>query len=347
MRVFAQKLDAIATRPNMAHMEYVHLGSSNVRVSRFCLGTMMFGGKTDAPESIRITRAAIDAGINFIDTADVYSDTRCETILGDALEGVRDKVVLATKTGMQVGEGVNNCGVSRYRYVRAVEASLKRLRTDRIDVFYIHWPITKMNVDEMMRALDDLVRQGKILYPACSNFPAWLVMKSQWSADVHNCAPLVCGQYPYNLIERGLEIEILPMAQMTNLGITVYRPIAIGVLTGRYLVEKSSDSRAVKDERIDNWMKKYGEGVKKLADFAKQHNQSCTSAANAWVASHPAVTSTIIGVSKLSQLEDNLNGIDWKLSIEERNLVSSFFDTEVKEEAGGGFPAWRRRSDLL
>ena len=328
-------------------MEYVHLGASNVKVSRFCLGTMMFGGKTDAAESIRITRAAIDAGINFIDTADVYTDTQCESIVGEALEGRRDNVVLATKTGMQLGKGVNEVGVSRYRYVRAVEASLRRLRTDRIDVFYIHWPTTKMNLDEMMRALDDLTKQGKILYPACSNFPAWLVMRSQWIADVKNYAPLVCGQYPYNLIERGLEVEILPMAQMMNFGITVYRPIAIGVLTGRYLNEKPSDSRAQKDERIDRWMNKYRDGVQKLSEFARQHNQSCTAAANAWVASHPAVTSTIIGVSKLSQLEDNLKGIDWKLSVEERNQVSLFFDTEVKEEAGGGFPGWRRRSDLL
>jgi len=248
---------------------------------------------------------------------------------------------------MQLGKGVNEVGVSRYRYVRAVEASLRRLRTDRIDVFYIHWPTTKMNLDEMMRALDDLTKQGKILYPACSNFPAWLVMRSQWIADVKNYAPLVCGQYPYNLIERGLEVEILPMAQMMNFGITVYRPIAIGVLTGRYLNEKPSDSRAQKDERIDRWMNKYRDGVQKLSEFARQHNQSCTAAANAWVASHPAVTSTIIGVSKLSQLEDNLKGIDWKLSVEERNQVSLFFDTEVKEEAGGGFPGWRRRSDLL
>jgi len=328
-------------------MEYVHLGSSNLKVSRFCLGTMMFGGKTDRDESIRITRAAIDAGVNFIDTADVYTDTRCESIVGEAIEGARDKIVLATKTGMPLGEGVNNGGVSRYRYIRAVEASLKRLKTDRIDLFYIHWPTTKMNLDEMMRALDDLVKQGKILYPACSNFPAWLVMRTQWVAEIGRYAPLVCGQYPYNLIERGLEIELLPMAKMMNFGITIYRPIAIGVLTGRYLEGRPADTRAEKDERIDKWMTTYRDGVEKLSAFAKENKQSCTSVANAWVASHPAVTSVIVGVSKLTQLQDNLKGCDWKLTDDQRNQVSAFFDTEVKEEAGGGFPGWRRRADIL
>lgn len=328
-------------------MQYLHLGSSNVKVSRFCLGTMMFGGKTDRDESIRITRAAIDAGVNFIDTADVYTETRCESILGEALEGVRDKIVVASKTGMALSESPNDVGISRYKYVRSVEASLKRLRTDRIDVFYIHWPTTRMNLDETMRALDDLVRAGKIVYPACSNFPAWLVMRSQWIAEVNRYAPLVCGQYPYNLIERGLEIEILPMAKMFNFGITIYRPIAIGVLTGKYLDSKPAGTRAEKDGRIEKWMSEYGEGVRKLAAFAKENAHSTTAAANAWVASHPAVTSVIVGVSSLSQLQDNLNGFDWQLTDEQRRQISGFFDTEVKEEAGGAFPGWRRRDDLL
>ena len=160
-------------------MKYVTLGSANVRVSRFCLGTMMFGGKTDAAESIRITRRAIDAGINFVDTADKYSEGVCETIVGEALSDptLRDQVVLATKAGMEIGKGVNDQGVSRFHFVRAVENSLKRLKTDRIDLYYIHWPMTLLNLEETLRTLDDLVRQGKILYAACSNFPAWLVMQ--------------------------------------------------------------------------------------------------------------------------------------------------------------------------
>src|SRR4051812_26430281 len=167
---------------------------------------MMFGGKTNADEGIRITRRAIDAGINFVDTADVYTEGRCEQIVGDALAdgSLRDQVVLATKAGMKMGPGVNDIGASRFHFVRAVEASLRRLKTDRIDLYYIHWPFESFNVEETLRTLGDLVRQGKILYAACSNFPAWLVCRSQWIADVNRYVPLVCRQYPYNLIERGL-----------------------------------------------------------------------------------------------------------------------------------------------
>jgi aryl-alcohol dehydrogenase-like predicted oxidoreductase len=328
-------------------MQYVHLGSSNVKVSKFCLGTMMFGGKTSAEESVRITRAAVEGGVNFIDTADVYSDTKCESILGEALAGIRDQVFLASKGGMVVGKGPNDTGCSRYHLITACENSLKRLKTDRIDLYYVHWPFTKMNVHEMMRALDDLVRAGKIVYPACSNFPAWLVMRSQWIADVGGFAPLVCGQYPYNLIERGLEIELLPMAEAMKFGITIYRPIAIGVLTGKYLGAKPAGTRADIDVRIDKWMTKYREGVEKLAAFAKDIGASTTGVANAWVTSHPAVSSVILGVSTLDQLQQNLNDADVILTPEQRQQISGFFNTEVFEEAGGNFAAWRRRADIL
>ena len=329
-------------------MKYVTLGSANVRVSRFCLGTMMFGGKTDAAESIRITRRAIEAGINFVDTADKYSEGVCETIVGEALADpkVRDQVVLATKAGMEIGKGVNDQGVSRFHFVRAVENSLKRLKTDRIDLFYIHWPMTQMNLDETLRTLDDLVRQGKILYAACSNFPAWLVMRSQWICDVKRYVPLVCGQYPYNVIERGMEVEMLPMAHATGFGITIYRPLAIGVLTGKYLEAKPGDSRGQKDERADRWTSKYAESLRKFVAFAKEKGVAPADLANAWVASHPAVTSVIVGISSLKQLEENLKAADFMLTSEEREQVSSFFPTEVVEEAGGKFPGWRRSYEI-
>ena len=329
-------------------MNYVTLGSSNVRVSRFCLGTMMFGGKTDATESVRITRRAIDAGINFIDTADIYSQTRCEQILGEVSgdSSVRDQIVLASKAGMKVGEGPNDEGVSRFHFVRAVEASLKRLRTDRIDLYYIHWPMPRMNLDETLRTLDDLVRQGKILYAACSNFPAWLVCRSQWIAEIKRYGPLVCGQYPYNVIERGLEIEVLPMAAALGFGITVYRPLAIGVLTGKYLDAKPSDARGQEDERAQRWTGKYADGLRKLVAFAKERGVAAADVANAWVASHPAVTSVIVGISSAQQLEANLKAADFTFTPEDREKVSSFFPTEVTEEAGGKFPGWRRSFDI-
>jgi aryl-alcohol dehydrogenase-like predicted oxidoreductase len=305
---------------------------------------MMFGGKTSADEGIRITRRAIDAGINFVDTADVYTEGRCEQIVGDALaEGsLRDQVVLATKAGMKVGPGVNDIGASRFHFVRALEASLRRLRTDRIDVYYIHWPVESFNVEETLRTLDDLVRQGKILYAACSNFPAWLVCRSQWIAEVQRYVPLVCGQYPYNLIERGMEVEMLPMAAALGFGITIYRPLAIGVLTGKYLDAKPDQSRGESDERISRWTTKYADGLRKLAAFAKEKGVTSADIANAWAASHPAVTSLIVGISSLSQLEANLKAADLVLTQEERAKVGAFFPTEVFEEAGGKFAEWRR-----
>lgn len=337
-------------------MLHLPLGRSNLLVSKFCLGTMMFGGKTSEDESIRITRAAMTAGINFIDTADIYNNGASESILGKALAGVRDQVVLASKAGMKVGEGVNDVGISRFHLVRAVEASLKRLNTDRLDLFYLHWPMTAMNMEESLRAIDDMIRAGKILYAASSNFPAWLVVRSNWIAEMNRFAPLVCGQYPYNLIERGLEIEILPMAQASRFGIAIYRPVAIGVLTGKYLRQNPAagqddylapaDARGVQDERIPKWTRKYASGLRKLAAYAKEQGKTLLELANAWVASHPGVTSVIVGISAQSQLEENLRGVAWQLTESQRAEIASLIPTEIFEEAGGAFPTWRRRADI-
>lgn len=328
-------------------MDYVKLGGSNVKVSRLCLGTMMFGGKTEAEEATRIVRAAAELGVNFIDTADVYASGRCETILGDAMQGLRDRFVLASKAGMRMGEGPNDEGVSRYHLVRAVEASLKRLRTDRLDVLYLHWPNESMELEDTLGALDDLVKQGKVLYAACSNFPAWLWCRSLWIAELRRWVPLIAGQYPYNLIERGLELEILPMAKSLRLGITVYRPLGAGTLTGKYLRATPQDSRGEKDERIGRWMTAYRSGIEGLAAFAQARGFTAADAANAWIASHPAVTSVIVGVSRLDQLHANVRGFDLRLTPEDREQLSGLFATEVREEAGGKFPAWRRSLSIL
>jgi aryl-alcohol dehydrogenase-like predicted oxidoreductase len=206
----------------------------------------------------------------------------------------------------------------------------------------------RMNLEETLRTLDDLVRQGKILYAACSNFPAWLVCRSQWIAELNRYVPLVCGQYPYNLIERGLEVEVLPMAHALGFGLTIYRPLAIGVLTAKYLAEaKPSDARGEKDERAERWTKKYADGLRKLAAFAKERGAAPADIANAWVASHPAVTSVIVGISSLAQLDANLKAAELTLSPQERETVAGFFPgAEVTEEAGGKFPGWRRSFDI-
>lgn len=335
-------------------MDYVKLGKSNLKVSPFCLGTMMFGGKTDTAESIAISRAAIDAGVNFFDTADKYAEGATETILGQALQGVRDRVVLASKAGMSVGPGPNDVGVSRFHFVRAVEASLRRLRTDRIDIFYIHWPMNDMNLEETMRTLDDLVRQGKILYPAFSNFPAWLATRSQWIAEVGGYVPLLCGQYPYNLIERGIDVEVLPMAKALGVGITIYRPLCVGALTGKYLDTTAAGSgsidittRGANDDRPQRWTEKYRQSLLNLRKYAQAHNRTMADAANAWIISHPAVTSVIVGVSTLAQLQENLKCFDWKLSPEQRAEIGALFPTDPWEESGGSFPTWRRSLEIV
>jgi aryl-alcohol dehydrogenase-like predicted oxidoreductase len=328
-------------------MKTVHLGKTNLQVTPFCLGAMMFGGKTDRQAGVEIVHQAIDAGVNFIDTADVYNGGRSEEIVGEALQGLRDRVVLASKAGMTVGEGANDTGLSRYHIVRAAEASLKRLQTDRIDLYYVHWPVARLNVEEMARALEDLVAQGKILYPACSNFPAWLCSRALWVQDVLGCAPLVAGQYPYNLIERGIEVEILPMAAALGLGIVTYRALSAGALTAKYLDGVPEGSRGQGDERIGRWTETYRTSIEKLRDYAQARGYSAADAAIAWVASHPAVTAPLVGLSRLEQLDANLHAFEWEMTPDERDEVAGFFPTEVWEEAGGSFPAWRRSYEIM
>lgn len=327
-------------------MKYVQLGATNLLVSEFCLGTMMFGGKTSEEESARIIGRALDAGVNFVDTANVYNDGRSEEIVGRALQGRRDEVVLATKVGMAMGKRPNESGVSRFHIVRSVEASLRRLGTDRIDLYYIHWPVAAMHLEETLRALEDLIRAGKVLYPACSNFPAWLMVRSLWLEDVSGYAPIIAGQYPYNLIERGLEVEILPAAKALGVGLVIYRPLSAGALTAKYLDEIPQGTRGVADDRLQPWTQRYEEGVRGLKAFAEARGYTAADAAIAWVRSHPAVTAPIVGISRLEQLEANLKGFEWELTPEEREELGGYFPTEVWEEAGGMFPGWRRSFDI-
>ena len=328
-------------------MKYVHLGASNLEVSEFCLGTMMFGGKTQEDESIKIIHRAIDAGVNFVDTADVYNAGLSEEITGKALRERRNSVVLASKVGMKVGEGPNDRAASRYHIIRGVEASLKRLATDRIDLLYIHWPFDRMNMEEVTRALEDLITSGKILYPACSNFPAWLMTRTLWVEELKGYAPITAGQYPYSLIERGVEVELLPAAKAFGVGITVYRPLAIGVLAGKYLDAAPSDARGEVDERVPRWNRSYARSVGRLAEFARKHGREPAEVAIRWVCDHPAVTSGIVGISRMEQLEKNLKAFEWTLTANERSRLGAYFKTEVWEERGGGFVAWRRSFEIV
>lgn len=329
-------------------MQYQYLGKTNIRVSEICLGTMMFGGKTSRDEAERIMLRALENGINFFDTANVYADGKSEEIIGQTLAQRRDQVVLATKFGNPRAEPPNHQGLSATNVIRALEDSLRRLKTDYVDLYYLHWPRYEMHLESLLRALDDLVRQGKVRSIGVCNFPAWLVSRSLWSSEVKNLASLVALQVPYSLIERGIEVEVLPLCQAENVAVVPYRPLAIGTLTGKYLASIDQDTRGARDERVPAWNERYQESIAKLASSANERwNKSAAQVAIAWVRDHPAVTSPIVGISRVDQLDEALAMGDWYLSAEEREEIGNWFPTAAWEEEGGAYPDWRRAYGLL
>jgi len=293
------------------------LGRTGVKVSRVALGTMSFGGDADEATSAAIWRAARDAGVNLIDTADVYNEGRSEQILGRLMQAERDQIVLATKAYFPVSSGstpavppgVNDRGTSRYHLVRAVEASLKRLQTDRIDLYYLHRFDDVTQLDESLRGLEDLVRAGKILYPACSNFAAWQVAHALGIQRLHGWAPLVAIQPMYNLVKRQVEVEILPMAQSLGLAVIPYSPTGGGLLTGKYgAARKPSQGRLLSAKM---YTQRYGdprylEIADGFAKLAAELGHAPATLAVAWCASHPGVTSVLIGGRNPEQLAPTL-----------------------------------------
>jgi aryl-alcohol dehydrogenase-like predicted oxidoreductase len=301
-------------------MQYRVLGTTGVRVSTLCLGTMMFGawGNPDRAEGVRAIRAAIDGGINFVDTADVYSMGESEEILGEALKGRRDEVVLATKVHGPMGQGQNDRGNSRYWIMKEVEASLRRLDTDHIDLYQMHRPEEITQIDETLSALTDLVRQGKVRYIGSSTFPAWQIVEAQWAADRKGLERFVCEQPPYSILVRGIEADVLPVTQRYGMGVIVWSPLAGGWLTGKYRrgVEFEPGSRGARSKerpavaarfdmtRESNQRKL--DIVDRLDKVAAQAGVSMTHLAIAFSIAHPGVTSAIVGPRTEAQLEDLL-----------------------------------------
>jgi len=232
-------------------VEYRNLGNKGVKVSQLCLGTMMFGGPTPDDESVEIIRWAIDAGINFLDTADKYNAGESERVVGKAIRDCRDFVVLATKCGIAMGDGPNDRGSSRKHILLAAEASLKRLGTDYIDLYYLHTPDPATPIEESLEALDDLVTQGKVLYVGCSNFWAWQAAQAVGIQQLNGWDAFAAVQPLYNMANRDCEAELLPMADALGLGVVTYSPLARGVLTGKYRrgQEPPADSRAARGNK--------------------------------------------------------------------------------------------------
>ena len=290
-----------------------YLGSTGVMVSPLCLGTMTFGGPADPETSAALFRRCREAGINVFDCANVYEDGRSEELLGDLIADCRDEVVITTKAYFPTGDDPNARGASRYHLVRAVENSLRRLDTDRIDVFFVHRFDEKTALPEVLRALDDLVRQGKVLYLGASNFAAWQVMKALGRQRAEGWTPFHVLQPMYNLTKRQAEVEILPMAQSEDLGVLSYSPLGGGLLTGKYGVDRRpNEGRLVENPMYQT---RYGaevhyEVAERFTTFAENHGYDPVALAVAWTAHHPAVTAPIIGARTLEQLESSLGALD-------------------------------------
>jgi aryl-alcohol dehydrogenase-like predicted oxidoreductase len=308
-------------------MDYVTLGRAGIHVSRLCLGTMMFGGATDEAESIRIIHRAIDIGINFLDTANMYNAGESEVITGKAIKDRRDSVVLATKVKNAMGEGPNDQGLSRLHIIRECDASLRRLGTDYIDLYYMHAPDWSTPLDESLRAMDDLVRQGKVRYIACSNHYAYQVALMYGISEARNLEKISCVQPLYNIVNRDIEVELLPLCKDKGIGVVVYSPLARGVLTGKYLPGQPppEGSRAARgDRRIQQTelREESFEVAQKLRPVAEAHDCALSQYAVAWVLANPIITSAIIGPRTMEQLNDAFQALDIHLNAEDEKAVN-------------------------
>jgi aryl-alcohol dehydrogenase-like predicted oxidoreductase len=331
-------------------MQYRKMGRTGLKVSSFCLGTMTFGRPVEENEAIKIIHAAIDAGVNFIDTADMYANGVTEEIVAKAIAGRRDSLVLASKGGhvrkldekfgepldcgpvdmarpkafysWPAGKGVghNDMGLSRKHIMQAVEGSLKRLKTDYLDLYYAHMPDYATPLDETVRAMDDLVRQGKVRYLGCSNFRAFQLSKALWISDKHNLARWDCIQPPYNLLARDVEYELLPLCDEEGVGVCVFSPMAAGFLTGKY----KKDEKPVEGARFSlshlgyRYNQRYWDdasfaAVEELSRISEELGIGLPEFALAWVLSNKTITSIVCGASNVHHLMQNLTAVDLKL----------------------------------
>ena len=309
---------------------YRYLGTTGVKISPLCMGTMSFGGAAAPDEAANMFRRCREAGINAFDCANVYEDGRSEEILGDLIADCRDEVVLTTKAYFPMGEDPNARGASRYHLVRAVENSLRRLDTDRIDVLFVHRFDEETALEETLRALDDLVRQGKVLYLGASNFAAWQVMNALGLQRREGWTPFHVLQPMYNLTKRQAEVEILPMAQSEDLGVLSYSPLGGGLLTGKYGVDDRPDDGRLVENKM--YQTRYGADVhyevaERFTQFAHNHGYDPVSLAVAWVAHHPAITAPIIGARTVEQLEGSLGALDIDMTPDLYEAISDLAPT--------------------
>ena len=310
----------------MSPIEYRSLGQTGVKVSSLCMGTMTFGKEADEATAAAMFKRCREVGINFFDCANVYVGGRSEEILGRLIAGCRNDVVIATKVFGAVGPGVNDRGLSRRHMMLAVEDSLRRLQTDRIDLYYLHGFDPSAPMEETLRTLDDLVGQGKILYPAVSNWPAWQIAKGLGIQTYSGLARFVCIQPMYNLAKRQAEVEILPLALSEKLAVASYSPLGGGLLSGKYGAKQRPEHGRLVDNKT--YIKRYGDATNyevadRLITYAEAMGVPPAGLAVVWVMSHPALTSPILGARNLEQLNDSLAALDIKMTPELRAEISA------------------------
>jgi aryl-alcohol dehydrogenase-like predicted oxidoreductase len=307
-------------------MQYRYLGKTGVQVSMLCYGAMSFGGDAGEEESARLYRRCREAGINFFDCANVYGGGRSEEILGRLAESERHDLVLTSKVYFPTGSDVNAGGATRKHIIRQIEESLRRLRTDYLDIYFIHHFDEVTAPEETLRALDDLVRQGKVLYLGASNFAAWQVMKALGISQRERLAPFAVLQPMYNLVKRQAEVEILPMAEEENLAVTPYSPLAGGLLTGKYHAPDAPEvgrfltNKAYQARYREQWI---NETAARFSAFARERGFDPAALGVAWVASHPAVTAPLIGARSVQQLEGSLKAVEIPMTPELRAEISA------------------------
>jgi aryl-alcohol dehydrogenase-like predicted oxidoreductase len=311
-------------------MEYQQFGRTGIKVSPLTLGCMMFGGKTNLEDTCKIIDRALDAGLNCIDTANVYSRGKSEEFTGEALKrnGKRSEVVLCTKVhGAMHDTDPNMRGNTRRNIIEQCEASLKRLQTDYIDLYQIHRPQSDVPIDETLRALDDLVRAGKVRYTGTSTFAAWQVIEALWCAKEHHLTPFSSEQPPYNLLDRRIERELLPMCRTYGIATLPWSPLASGILSGKYRAGQAApaDSRFADAEKNQFLKQRWSDGslavVEKLIPLAEAKGITLSQFALAWTMQQPGITSPIIGPRTYEQLEDNLSAIGVTLTDAELRAV--------------------------
>tara|TARA_B100000959_G_scaffold262636_1_gene301259 strand:+ start:1042 stop:2067 length:1026 start_codon:yes stop_codon:yes gene_type:complete len=321
-------------------LQFRHLGKSGLEVSEIGLGANSFGepGRRDIKESAEIIHAAIDHGINFVDTSNVYANGLSEEFIGSALKNRRSEMLIGTKFGSMRRQGPNNFGGSRNFIMQMVEDSLKRLQTDYIDVYMIHRPDTRMPMEETLKTLDDLIHDGKIRYTAGCNFEAWRLVDSHWIGKQNNLVPLAASQFAYSMMARSAEKEMIPACRQLGIGVIPYLPLAAGLLTGKVSKNGAPPANtrlAIEQGTAERWITPHNlKLVSVLDDWARNHGHSVTELALAWLLNKPIVATVIAGASSPAHIRQNVKASEWRLTSDERNEVNKILDEMPPENSG-------------